>query len=161
MLYRAISAAAVCAFVTATASCQPTSDNPYQSCYREEQDDGIKFQAYIGDRACIKFDRARVIEGVWINEFEGSQFFEGAHNLREAARRHDNVWLTIDEKSETPAGLKRPSGHAHYMRFLGMTAHDMHRACGHGYGHLECSAGLVLVDRVLAAVDLGEIPPPR
>ncbi len=161
-MYRAMSAAAIWALMAGSAHCQSIRDGLFQSCYREEVDNGIRVRAYIGDRACIQFDPPRVIEGVWINDFEGSRFFEGVHTLREATPRGDSVWLTIDGKSETPAGLKRPDRHAYYVRFIGMAAHDMHRReCFDGYGHMGCSAGLVLVDHVIEAVDLGTTSPGR
>ncbi len=127
------------------------------ACFRDETQNGIKFQVYLGDRVCVRFDPPRVIQGVWINNFEGSGFMEGAHSLNDANRSTDSVWLTIDEKSETPPELPRaPNYRAYRIRFVGRTAHDMHRQpCRDGYGHLGCWAGLVLVDHVITAVDLG------
>jgi hypothetical protein len=131
------------------------------NCVREVRRHGVEVSLYVGDRACIQFGPARVIEGVWFNQFEQSRFFEGARNLAEAAKRDDLVWLTIDGKSRSPAGLKQPTYHAYYIRFVGRSALDMHRQNGNGYGHMGLSEGLVLVDRIVQVVDLGFVSPGR
>jgi hypothetical protein len=137
--------------VLAVAALQGPED---ERCWRSEVHNGIKVQAYLGDRACLSFDPPRTIEGVWINQFEGSEFFEGARDLSDVGKRRESVWFRHDEQS---TGLARVAGgHAYRIRFLGRNVKDMHRrACFNGYGHMGCSEGLVLVDSVLELTDLG------
>ena len=129
------------------------------ACYHDQVINGLKVKAYIGDRACASLDPPRMLEGVWLNEFEGSNFVQGAHDQGDIHRRIDSVWLTIDEQTQMPSGMSPLlGGHAYRISFLGQTAHDMHRQpCENGYGHMGCSAGLVLVNRMIEAVDLGPI----
>jgi len=116
-------------------------------------------RAYLGDRACVRFDPPRMLEGVWINQAGASDFVEGARDMPAATARRRQVWLTIDDQSRATRRLRQPDGHAYRVRFIGWTAHEMHRKpFEDGYGHRKGSAGLVLVDRMIEAVDLGRAP---
>ena len=131
-----------------------------ERCFQDRTENGIQFRAYIGDRACVPFADQRTFEGVWTKIFEGSAFFEGARGLGDMTQRHDSIWLSTDAQTEIPPGLAAARyGHAYRVRFVGKPAKDMHRKpCIDGYGHMGCSAGLVLVDRFIELVDLGPLP---
>lgn len=127
-------------------------------CYSTVTEGGARGKSYIGDRACIDFAPARQITGIWIDEFEGSAFYEGAKNLDDVRKREDRVWLTIDKKSAVPAKFKRMgSMQAYRLTFVGRFARDMKRKPIEGYGHFGMSNGLVLVDRLLSWEDLGRV----
>jgi hypothetical protein len=134
---------------------QPFSVPP-PHCWEEVVEDGVKAKRYRGDRVCVDFGPVREIAGIWVDQFEGSRFYEGARDLDEVRKREDKVWLEIDEASVVPAEFKRPGySHAYHVTFTGRTARDMNRKPMHGYGHLGVSSGLALVDRFTSWKDLG------
>ena len=133
---------------------------PKPDCFVRETSGGVLALRYIGDRACVDFDPAKTMTGVWINGFEGSSFHEGASGLADIKGQPLDVWLTLDEASVTPAGF--PKGwtmppHAYRLTFVGKRAKDMQRPPLSGYGHFGGSPGLVLVDTVTAWQDLGPV----
>lgn len=112
----------------------------------------------MSDRTPVDFTAPREISGIWIDEFEGSSFHEGVHDLKEARERRHSVWLDMDEDSVVPPAFHATDyGHAYRLTFIGRTARDMHRSPLEGYGHLGVSPGLVRVDRLLQWEDLGPI----
>jgi len=145
-------------FLLQVLSSPPTAE-PDRDCFVRENTNGVRVMRYIGDRACVDFGPVRTIEGIWVNAFEGSSFHEGAGTLDDVRGRPHTTWLTFDDDSVKPPGL-RPTQHpphAHRLTFVGRTAKDMQRKPLEGYGHFGMSPGLVLVDRVTEWRDLGPI----
>lgn len=132
-----------------------------ERCFLEDRKSAVVVLRYIGDRACVDFMPPRQITGVWIDQFEGSSFHENVGDLDGVRGRAHTTWLTIDKASVLPGDFKparkRPP-HAYRLTFVGRTARDMNRKPLEGYGHFGMSPGLVLVDRLLSAEDLGPIP---
>jgi len=137
----------------------PPLAGPDPACFVHETIGGVRAMRYIGDRACVDFGPVRTIEGIWVNAFEGSSFHEGARTLDDVRGRPHTTWLTFDDASVKPPGLKplQHPPHAHRLTFVGRTAKDMHRKPLEGYGHFGMSPGVALVDRVTEWRDLGPI----
>lgn len=132
-----------------------------ERCFVEDRTSAVVVMRYIGDRACVDFTPPRQITGVWIDQFEGSSFHEGVADLDGVRGRAHTTWLTIDDASVLPGDFKRVRRHpphAYRLTFIGQTARDMNRPPLEGYGHFGVSPGLVIVDRLLSAKDLGPIP---
>ncbi|MBI1682519.1 hypothetical protein [Caulobacter hibisci] len=150
----------VAAMFLQASSPPPPPSPPESHCFVREQTNGHVFVRYLGDRACVDFAPARTISGVWIDQFEGSSFYEGATSLSDIAGRKHTTWLTLDAQTELPAGFvrKRPTARAYRLTFVGRNARDMDRLPLEGYGHFGVSPGLVLVDRLTVWEDLGPAP---
>jgi hypothetical protein len=110
---------------------------------------------------CITFLPQREFDGLWINDFEGSTFLEGAHVLADASVRHAprDVWLEI-ERARFPA-ITPPllRSHVFRVRFRGRAAAYAYPQSIAGYGHMNAFGRLVAVDEVLTIKDLGPAPP--
>jgi len=115
---------------------------------------------YIGDRRCLRLDAPHTLQGLWINNFEGSIFVSGARKVADVHPSLKPVWLSVDDKSIVPPGWKPRGGHVYHLTFIGRSAPDLHRPAGDGgYGHLGMFNGLVLVDRLIEVTDLGPVSP--
>jgi hypothetical protein len=110
------------------------------------------------DEACYAFGRPHVMEGIYFDYFEGQLFVEGAHDV--ASADGPGVWIDQDL---TSADRRRwgmageVCGHAYRIRFVGRSAPPLPAQPGRGYGHMGEFGGLVVVDRMLAVTDLGEV----
>ena len=118
-------------------------------------ENGTRVRVYRGDRACVAFDDARSYEGVWVYQFEGSRFYEGATSLADLPEPDPRVWFSTDAETQWPDAPVERSGRAYRVRFVGRQAADMDRKPLFGYGHFGASAGLVLVDRFEQLEDIG------
>lgn len=122
---------------------------------------------YLGDRRCLAFEPARTMTGVWVNDFEGSAFYEGARSWAEleAGVRQRPPWFEIDDATVLPSTFRRRYYHAYRITFVGRQAKPRPRdARGSppgmpeppgGFGHLGMSTSMVLADRVIRSEDLG------
>lgn len=135
----------------------PAPETKLSRCYYWDRSGGVPAMAYIGDRACVDFEPPREITGVWIFQFEGSAFVEGANTLEEAIKARPSIWLTIDRETKYPAGFQANpmEAHAFRVRFMGRFAKEMSRKPIEGYGHFGMYPGLVLMDRLIVWEDLG------
>jgi hypothetical protein len=128
-------------------------------CFVRDDSAGVPKTRYVGDRACFDFDPARTLNGVWVVAFEGSSFHEGAQILEDVRGRPNTTWLSFDKASVTPPDFKlipdlRP--HAYRLTFVGKTTKAVQRSPRSGYGHLNMSRELVMVDQV-TEWDLGTV----
>ncbi|MEH3120989.1 MAG: hypothetical protein PGN16_03270 [Sphingomonas phyllosphaerae] len=109
-------------------------------------------------RECRRFRDARSYEGVWIDEFEGSRFIEGARSYDEARRRLASdaavYWLDLDAKSEIAKVIPRRYGTAYRIR---LTAREMlpqeqrSRFSLPGFGHMGMWHRSLLLDAIQSA----------
>jgi hypothetical protein len=144
--------------LTALLFAQAAAAGSKEFCYVEERHNEVRVIRYIGDRACIDFTPPRRVSGIWIDQFEGSSFFEGLTKASQLSGREHTTWLTIDDETVVPDGFKREyRGNIYHVTFIGRTAKDMNRKPLEGYGHFGMSPGLVLVDRLLEWKNLGRI----
>jgi hypothetical protein len=121
-------------------------------CLNHSKSGDLETMEFVGSRACYNFHEPRVFKGIYIDEFEGQRFIEGA---MPAARYKpkDTVWLEIDEKSDLSAARqivsRKIKGTGIWLiEFEGQKAI---RTRGGGFGHLGMYEDLVLVDKVLSA----------
>lgn len=128
-----------------------------ENCFVPEVHGTTRVQVYIGDRKCVDLREPETLHGIWINQFEGSVFHEGADDLAKALAVRSPVWLSMDAQSVKPAGFVPARGHAYQLTMVARKAKDMNRQPLEGYGHFNMSAGLVLVDEIVAWKDLGKV----
>lgn len=134
----------------------PVSAAP-ESCFVPEVHGTTRVRVYIGDRKCVDLREPEILRGIWINQFEGSVFHEGIDDLAKALAVRSPVWLSMDDQSVKPAGFVPARGHAYQLTMVARKAKDMNRPPLEGYGHFNGSAGLVLVDEIVAWKDLGKV----
>lgn len=130
-------------------------------CYVQTLNHGLSERLYIGDRLCVKFGPSKVMIGVWVNDFEGSDFYPDVRSLRETRPRSVHPWLTLDAQSKVPTKWKPQIGHAYLISFIGRAALEKRPTAdteANGYGHMGEWVDLVLVDYLQSAIDLSVIP---
>jgi hypothetical protein len=120
--------------------------DPFRRCVRLEGD----VMTFIGPRACYTFESPRKFAGIYIDEFEGQRFVEGA-NGDLPIRATDRVWFSYDEKSDLSAVPqfvhgKNSDTRVWRVRFVGRKTSGKG-----GFGHFGMSDSHVLVDRVESA----------
>lgn len=126
--------------------------------YHDKSDD-FEVIEFVGSRACYNFHEPRVFKGIYIDEFEGQRFIEGAMPSARYAPK-DKVWLEIDEKSDLSAARqivsrKKKGTGIWLIEFEGQKAIQTR---GGGFGHFGMSEDLVIVDKVLSAQLVYEQP---
>lgn len=124
-------------------------------CRREERSGGTVTVIRGPDRDCRRFRAARSYEGVWIDEFEGSRFVEGARSYDEARRRPASdaavYWLGIDGKSDIAKVIPRRPGTAYRIRLIAremLPEGQRSRFSLPGFGHMSMWHRSLLVDQV-------------
>ncbi|MBJ7418152.1 MAG: hypothetical protein JHC88_22330 [Niveispirillum sp.] len=128
-----------------------------ENCFVQEVHGTTRVMVYIGDRKCVDLREPETLHGIWINQFEGSVFHEGVDDVAKALAVRSTVWLSMDDQTVKPAGFVPARGHAYQFTIIARKAKDMKRPPLEGYGHFGASAGLVLVDEVVAWKDLGKV----
>lgn len=129
-----------------------------KSCHEKQSINGVSVFAYIGDRACHDFEEPRTFEGIWVNVFEGSRFYEGADSLDDLAGREEDIWFAFDDRTVFPKSALRQRGHAYRVRFDGRQTQEVVPSPSEGYGHFGMFSRLVLADTIIELDDLGPIP---
>ena len=135
----------------------PSPEADDERCWKTEVHGTVRVKAYQGDRGCVDFTPPRQMSGIWVNEFEGSAFHDGAQSIADIHGKKGDVWFSLDNQTELPPNFKREYGHAYRITIIGSTAIDMNRKPLHGYGHMNMARGLVLADRIIAMEDLGSV----
>lgn len=127
-------------------------------CRREERSGGVASVIRGPDRECRRFRAPRSYEGVWIDEFEGSQFVEGARSYDEARRRLASdatvYWLDIDAKSDIARAVPRRYGTAYHIRLIAREMLPEPQRSPFslpGFGHMGMWHRSLLVDAVQSA----------
>jgi hypothetical protein len=126
-------------------------------CFRTEIHNGVELRVYLGDRHCIDFNEPREMRGIWLNEFEGSAFIEGAESVEDALPKWKNRWFTIDASTERPKAFQPRRGHAYRLKVVAREVWKDDPPPLGGYGHLGVWPGLILADRITEWEDLGPI----
>jgi hypothetical protein len=104
---------------------------------------------------CYKMSPPRRYRGIWLEEFEGSIFFEGARDMADVKREIlrlekepavNRVWLSWPGRA--PSSLRTLSGHPRLVviDFIGRRTAYPGR-----YGHMGVARSEILVDRTLSA----------
>ncbi len=129
-------------------------------CYRTERQGDEVVEVYVGDRACVPLKAPLIYDGIWIDEFEGQNFVEGATSVRTLNRDQSTPWFATDDPVEPfvkPAPLNKAARfgrNLYRVRFIRRQAIDMHRKPPFGYGHMGSSEGLILLDKMLSIAPL-------
>ncbi len=129
-------------------------------CNREVGEGSRKSLVYRGDRICVDTDLPRIYEGVWIDEFEGQSFAEGATTRADLDPAALRPWFNTEEALKQftkPRGSKGLwYGQLYRVRFVGRQAVDMNRQPSRGYGHFSLYPGLVILDEMLSIEPLDD-----
>lgn len=105
---------------------------------------------------CYRFDQPRSFKGIWLYEFEGSTFLEGATSVpKERPVYGDTAWLHYDPAAIDPKpqynrareGEDCYSIHAFEIEFIG-------RHSPEGHGHMGLFGSEIWVEKMLSAKPL-------
>ncbi|KQM57278.1 MULTISPECIES: hypothetical protein [unclassified Sphingomonas] len=112
------------------------------------------------DRSAIRYTPEREWSGIWVNHFEGSQFFEGKTGVAAIDWRQRGVWFDDrDNMALTSVAMEhRGSGKAYRIRFLGHRTIDEPEGYRCGFGHMGSSIAEIVPTRILSIVPLEDRP---
>jgi len=125
----------------------------YTPCYRNEKSPYGDALAFVGNEQCFRFNPPERMHGVWLDEFEGSEFLPDAKSAPAQSRYSPNaIWLDFTRHEPL---LTRGNGEprAFAIEFVGRRA-----TYPGSYGHMGGTRHLVIVNRLLSAKPL---PPPK
>jgi hypothetical protein len=112
------------------------------------------------DRSAIRYTPEREWSGVWVNHFEGSQFFEGATSAAKLPWLERPVWFEdrayIANAALDPAD--RGYAKAYRIRFIGRRTIDAPVGQRCGFGHFGMSQADIYPTRILSIERLGDLP---
>lgn len=115
----------------------------YQPCFRKEQTPDGDVQAFIGSKECFRFNPPERMRGIWLDEFEGSEFLPHATASPVVwPYSPDAIWLEFTR----PEPLLTGGQQAYAIEFVGRRA-----TYPGNYGHLGASRHLIIVDELLSA----------
>ncbi len=123
----------------------------YTPCFRREKDAYGEVLVFKGNEECFRFDPPERMRGVWLDEFEGSEFLPNATEAP-AERQYSRDMIWLDFTRPEPLLADRSGDRALAIEFVGRRA-----TFPGSYGHLGGSRHLVIVDELLSATPL---PPP-
>ena len=129
----------------------------YEPCYRKEETPYGDVLGFIGNEECYRFGPPVRMRGIWLDEFEGSEFLPNATEAPAdwpagGGHSRDAIWLDFTRPEPLltdPHGERR----ALAIEFVGRRAAYPGR-----YGHMGGSPHLVIVKKLLSATP---VPPPR
>jgi hypothetical protein len=140
----------------ALASVLPLSIFDIYPCASVTKEDGMKVIVGVPDDQCFKMLPSQHFHGIWLDEFEGSVFFEGklkAESVKAEVQRrlktksYSNEWLDLAGSAGKYLPLKNsPNSRMVALDFIGRRTAYLGR-----YGHMGGSTSEVLVDRVISA----------
>ena len=122
----------------------------YEPCYRKEETPYGDVFGFIGNEECFRFDPPERMRGIWLYEFEGSEFLPDATEAPAdwpvgAGYSRNAVWLEFSGPEPLLAdwhGERR----AYEIEFVGRRASFPGR-----YGHMGGSPHMVIVKELLSA----------
>lgn len=125
----------------------------YKPCYRKEETPYGDVFGFIGDEECYRFDPPVRMRGIWLDEFEGSEFLPGATEApAEWHYSHEAIWLGF-ARPEPLLARENGEPRAFAVEFIGRRATYPGR-----YGHMGGSRHMVIVKKLLSATP---VTPPR
>jgi hypothetical protein len=122
--------------------------------YKKDKD-GFKYVEYDVSPACYRFESPRVFKGVWIYQFEGSQFIENATKV--PAERPDagtTAWLSYDPKRIDPKINYDNDPTEHCFPIHAFEISFIGRRNPQGHGHLGLFASEIWPQQILSAKPL-------
>lgn len=126
----------------------------YWPCFRKETDAHGDAMVFIGDEECFRFNPPERMRGIWLDEFEGSEFLPNA-TASPAVWPYspDAIWLDFTRPEPLISDRQPDRQQAYAIEFIGRRA----TYPGH-YGHMGGSRHLIIVDELLSATP---VPPPE
>jgi hypothetical protein len=122
-------------------------------CTRQSGSDPVIFE-HSPDRDCYRFDPPVRMSGIWLNDFEGSEFLPDGSTYSDRWTFSSRIWLEEDSwGSALPKDRDENYGKAYAVTFIGNLS-----SYQGSYGHMGGSARLLLVDRLIS---IREVPRPR
>ncbi|MBD8677514.1 hypothetical protein [Sphingomonas sp. CFBP 13720] len=111
------------------------------------------------DRNAIRYTDEREWDGVWINDFEGSEFIEGATSLAGLRRNVARAWFDDRDRAafDGTEFVPGPFGKAYRIRFIGRRSIDAPPGSRCGFGHMGMSTATIVATRITAMEPLGDI----
>lgn len=126
----------------------------FHPCEREVTDAGGTVYEFIGYDKCFRFSKPTHMRGVWISEFEGSMFYDGATHSPTIQRYDSNMtWLEMRDPRYSQVMDKDGGQRTFSIDFIGRKS--LYPAL---YGHMGMSRSMVIVDRMLS---MQEVPGPK
>lgn len=118
----------------------------YQPCYRNEKTRYGDVLGFIGNEQCYRFNPPVRMRGIWLDEFEGSEFLPNATKAPAGwPYSRDAIWLDFT-RHESLLANGNGERRAFAIEFIGRRA-----TFPGSYGHLGGSRHLVIVDKLLSA----------
>lgn len=125
--------------------------DPQTRCWdRVQGSDGHVENRFVGSRNCYRFEPARLFSGIYVDEFEGQRFLEGAHGPPPYQPR-DRIWLELDDGLRAELRRRLPPDQRGRTRIWQIEILGRKAIGRGGFGHLGGSDGLIVVDAVRSA----------
>lgn len=135
---------------------------PPFGCFRDEEILGDKVSVGLPNDQCVKFDPPKRWRGLWLNDFEGSQFCAAPAKRCQFVwiedRREPQIWLDT-----TRVRLPQPLGSSEEERFGGLYAVEFigrRTKYAGSYGHMGVFDHDMIVDRMISMKTI-QAPPER
>ncbi len=111
------------------------------------------------DRSAIRYTDEREWDGVWINDFEGSEFIEGATSLAGLRRKVARAWFDDRDRAafNDTGFVPGPFGKVYRIRFTGRRSIDAPPGSRCAFGHMGMSTATIIATRITAMEPLGDI----
>ena len=100
------------------------------------------------DRDNYEWHEEREFEGVWVNEFEGSSFYEGVEHAEMVDLEDRQLWLRIDSQTALPPDFPQ-TGQMYRITMRACSASKRLRSRGRGYGHFGLWQGMVVAEEIV------------
>lgn len=114
-------------------------------------EDGTYTEGVLPTDQCYRMSPPQLMRGVWIDEFEGSQFLPGAQDAAQAEVGLGSISLDV-ETNRIPGLFEQSyTGGAEELRAFQIDFIGRKTAFKGQYGHLGGSDYLIIVDRLISA----------
>ena len=139
--------------LAAAQAAEPSRPERGIACDVRFMDGGLSVFAYRLQPDCTGYGPAEVLEGVWVDSFEGQRFVPGARTAEDVRKDQHPIWADLDDRTVLPSNYVRAlyTYRLFRVRLVGRMSTEVRpglfgRARG-GYGHMSLSEAAVLVER--------------
>lgn len=116
-------------------------------CLREKTDQYGTVITSLPTDQCFRMSQPRRMQGIWIDEFEGSRFLPEARDITRAEVGSGGIWLNIDTK-KLPARYRSLSDEK--LRAFEIDLIGRQTAVAGRHGHMGGSDHEIIVDRLIS-----------
>lgn len=139
-----------------------TGTDPYARCWTKTREaNGLVVFAFAAPDDCYRFQPQRTFSGIYIDQFEGQHFVEGAAGPPPYSTR-ETVWLHLGAGQRRSLNARLGPNPPRRPRFWQLTFVGRRAVGQGGFGHMGGSDGLIVVDQIrsasLVASDDGYVP---